>query len=158
MAVLSTCTRLPVAACRSTKCNHENTKARRRGVSVLKVSSQLSDDLEALIHRTIGCCIDVHRALGPGLLETIYSRAVELELTAAGISFESEKTYPVRYRGQLLCSQRLDVVVEGQLVLEIKSVEQLAAVHRAQLLSYLRVSSLRVGLLLNFNVPVLQEG
>jgi GxxExxY protein len=123
---------------------------------MLRVQSQLSGEFEALIHRTIGCCITVHRGLGPGLLEAIYSRAMELELTAAGIRFETEKNYPVRYRGQLLCHQRLDLVVEGQLVLEIKSTELLSGVHRAQLLSYLHVSGLRVGLLLNFNVPVLQ--
>ncbi len=66
---------------------------------MLRVPSELPDDLEALIHSTIGCCITVHRALGPGLLENIYSRAIGLELTAAGIAFEVEKDYPVTYRG-----------------------------------------------------------
>jgi len=74
------------------------------------------------------------------------------------ISFETQKTYPVVYRGQPLCDQRLDLVVEEQLVLEIKSVEHLNRIHHAQLLSYLRVSNIAVGLLINFNVPVLQEG
>ena len=92
------------------------------------------------------------------MLEVIYSRAICLELTAAGIPFVCERAYPVIYRGQLLCEQRLDFVVADAIVLEIKSVEHLAPIHHAQLLSYLRVARLRVGLLLNFNVPVLKDG
>lgn len=125
---------------------------------MLRVPSPLPDHLEALVHDTIGSCISVHRALGPGLLETIYSRAICLELTAAGIAFEREKTYPVMYRGELLCEQRLDFVVGGELVLEIKSVEHLVPLHHSQLLNYMRVAHLRVGLLMNFNVVVLRDG
>jgi GxxExxY protein len=102
---------------------------------MLRVPSPLSDVLEKLVHDTIGCCIAVHRVLGPGLLEEIYSRALRLELTAAGISFEREKPYPVIYRGELLCQQYLDFVVSDQIVLELKSVEQLAPVNHAQLLT-----------------------
>ena len=80
---------------------------------MLRIPSPLSDEVEALVHDTIGCCIAVHRALGPGLLENIYSRAVCLEFSAAGISFEREKAYPVMYRGELLSEQRLDFVVGG---------------------------------------------
>ena len=125
---------------------------------MLRIPTRLSDELEALIQRTIGCCIAVHRALGPGLLESIYARAVCLGLDAQSMPFEAEKQFAVFYRGQLLCHQRLDLVVAGQLVVEIKAVERLNPVHHAQLLSYLRVSNLRVGLLMNFNVPVLQDG
>jgi GxxExxY protein len=125
---------------------------------MLRVSTRLSDELEDLIHRVIGCCIDVHRALGPGLLESIYSRAVWIELGAQGIAFEREKLLPVTYRDQLICNQRIDIVVEKQLVLEIKSVERIHPVHRAQVLTYLRVSKLPVALLMNFNVAVLREG
>ena len=125
---------------------------------MLRVESRLSDDLEALIYKTIGCCIEVHRALGPGLLESICSRAVQIELGLAGIPFEADKKIPVWYRDQFLCYQRLDLVIDGQLVVEIKSVEHLVPVHHAQVLSYLRVSQLSVGLLINFNVPVLQDG
>jgi GxxExxY protein len=125
---------------------------------MLRIKSPLSDQLEDLIHRTIGCCIAVHRTLGPGLLESIYSRAVGLELTAAGISFEREKAYPVMYRGEKLCDQHLDFVVEEQLVLEIKSVEHLIPIHQSQILSYMRASRIRAGLLINFNVVVLQDG
>ena len=125
---------------------------------MLTVQSTLPAEIETLVQQTIGCCIVVHRALGPGLLEVIYSRAICLELTAAGISFEREKAYPVMYRGQLLCEQYLDFVVGGAIVVEVKSVEQLAPLHHAQLLSYLRVSRLRIGLLMNFNVAVLRDG
>ena len=120
--------------------------------------SPLPPETEALIHDTIGCCIAVHRAPGPGLLEVIYSRAIGLELAAAGIPFDREKAYPVTYRGELLCEQHLDFVVGQAIVLEIKAVELLASVHHAQLLNYMRVSSLRAGLLINFNVAVLKDG
>ena len=125
---------------------------------MLRVPTRLSDELEDLIHRIIGCCITVHRALGPGLLESIYSRAVCIELDAQRIQYEREKLIPVRYRDQVLCSHRVDIVVEKQLVLEIKAVERLHPVHHAQLLAYLRIANLPVGLLMNFNVAVLKEG
>ena len=125
---------------------------------MLRVPSSLPDDLEELVHKTIGCCIAVHRVLGPGLLEEIYCRALGLELAAAGISFQREKPYPVTYRGEVLCRQYFDFVVADQIVVELKSVEQLVPVNHAQLLSYLRVSRKRVGLLINFNVAVLKDG
>jgi GxxExxY protein len=93
---------------------------------MLRVPSQLSDELERLIHGVIGCCITVHDTLGPGLLEGIYRRAVCIELAYQGISFNVEKDYPVTYRGQLLCHQRLDIVVDDALVLELKAIERLA--------------------------------
>lgn len=125
---------------------------------VLRIETPLSEELEAVVHRTIGCCIEVHKALGPGLPERAYKRAICLELSAEGISFEAEKRYSVFYRDRLMCEKRVDLVVEAQLVLEIKSVEQLAPVHRAQLRSYLRISKLPVGMLMNFNVAVLPDG
>src|SRR5262245_56104448 len=125
---------------------------------MLRVQSPLPEDLERIVERTIGCCIAVHRELGPGLLESIYVRATCLELEAAGVSFEAEKRIPVFYRDKFLCHQRLDIVVQEQLVLEIKCVERLHPVHHAQLLSYLKISGLRAGLLLNFNSAVLREG
>lgn len=125
---------------------------------MLRVESPLPDEVEAVIHGTIGCCIAVHRVLGPGLLESTCSRAVCIELHAAGIAFEAEKHIPVIYRGQLLCHHRLDLVVANQVVVEIKSVDRLGPVHHAQLLNYLRISGLRAGLLVNFNVATLQEG
>jgi len=106
---------------------------------MLRVPSTLSAETEDLITRVIGCCINVHRALGPGLLEGIYARAVALDLDHAGIAYEREKAMPVSYRGQLLCTQRLDFVVANQVVLEIKSVGRFNPVYHAQLLTYLRV-------------------
>ena len=125
---------------------------------MLKVTSPLDDAVEALIHRVIGCCIRVHREVGPGLLERIYRSAVCIELQFEGIPFEVEKPFPVWYRGHLLCDQRVDVVVARQILLEMKAIDRLAPVHHAQVMSYLRVSGLRIGLLMNFNVPVLPDG
>jgi GxxExxY protein len=125
---------------------------------MLRIPSPLPEDLERIVHKTIGCCIEVHRILGAGLLESPYSRASAIELTANRIPFEREKEYLVTYRGQPLCHHRVDFVVDGRLLLEIKAVDRLTAVHRAQVLSYLRVSKLPVGLLINFNEVVLQNG
>jgi PD-(D/E)XK nuclease superfamily len=85
---------------------------------MLKVTSQLDDEVEALIHRVIGYCIRVHRELGPGLLERIYRRAVCIELQSEGVPFEVEKSFPVWYRGHLLCDQRVDIVVAARFFLK----------------------------------------
>ncbi len=125
---------------------------------MLRMPSPLDDELEALIHRVIGYCISVHRELGPGLLERIYRRAICIELQSEGVPFEVEKRFPVWYRGHLLCDQRVDIVVAGKILLEVKAIDRLAPVHHAQVMSYLRVSGLRIGLLMNFNVAVLPDG
>jgi GxxExxY protein len=125
---------------------------------MLRISSKLEPALEDLSHRVIGCCIAVHRQLGPGLVEAIYQRALELELKASGIKFEREKHYPVIYRGERLSTHKLDLVVEGQLMLELKAVERIHPLHDAQTLSGLRISKLQVALLINFNVPILPDG
>lgn len=125
---------------------------------MLRIKSPLSDDVERLIHDTIGCCIRVHRELGPGLFERIYAGALCLELKAAEIPFEREKHYVVSYRGKAVSDQYLDLVVDNQAVLELKSVDDLAPVHHQQILSYMRVARLRAGLLVNFNVAILPDG
>jgi GxxExxY protein len=122
------------------------------------MQSPLSDDLEQLAHDVIGCCVEVHRQLGPGLLEAVYSRALAIELVARDIPFEVEKAFPIEYRGALLCHQRVDLIVNGKIVLELKSVEAFHSVHVAQLLSYLHVAGVRLGLLINFNVSILKYG
>lgn len=127
-------------------------------MTVLKITSSLPPELENLTRQTIGALLAVHRELGPGLSEGVYAAASRIELTARGIPFESEKVFPVRYRRHILCHQRIDLLVDGQLVVEIKSVEQLHPVHVAQVVSYLRVTRARVGLLINFNVPILKQG
>jgi GxxExxY protein len=123
-----------------------------------RVTPALPEDLEALMRQTIGCCLVVHRELGCGLSESVYMRARRVELQRAGLHCESEKPVPVMYRGGLLCHQRLDFLVEQRVVLEIKSVERILRIHVAQTVSYLRLSGLRAGLLINFNVRLLAEG
>src|SRR3954453_19273239 len=125
---------------------------------MLRVHSPLSDAVEQLVYETIGCCLRVHRELGPGLFERIYSGALCIGFKAAGISVEREKRYPVTYRGELVADQYLDLVVGNQLVLEIKAVDDLAPIHHKQILNYMRIAGLRAGLLLNFNVAVLPDG
>jgi GxxExxY protein len=125
---------------------------------MMRIQTPLSDDVERLAHDVIGCCVEVHRALGPGLLEAIYSRAVAIELISSGIPFEVEKSVPVEYRGALLCHQRVDLLVNERLVLELKSVDGFHSIDVAQLISYLRVADVRLGLLINFNVPILKQG
>jgi GxxExxY protein len=123
-----------------------------------RVISTLPDELEALITQTIGCCLAVHRELGPGLLERIYSRAVAVELQMQGISHSTERTVPVHYRGELLCHQRIDLFVEDRLVVEVKAVDRLIQVHEAQIINYLKLTGTRAGLLVNFNEAMLKHG
>jgi GxxExxY protein len=127
-------------------------------MTFLKVPSDLPDDLESLVHVTIGCCIAVHRELGPGLLEQVYPRAIALELGDRNIRYSTEKAIPIRYRDVVICHQRIDMMIDNRLVLEVKSVERLNPIHVAQVINYLRVTGARVGLLVNFNVPVLKQG
>ena len=124
----------------------------------MRLATSLDADTEALVHRVIGCAIAVHRELGPGLLERIYVRALARELSHAQMQFETERDYPIIYRGEFLCRQRVDLVVQNRVLLEIKAVERLAPVHYAQTMSYLRVSKLRVALLMNFNAETLPAG
>jgi GxxExxY protein len=124
----------------------------------LRISSDLPPDLEDLIRQTIGCCIVVHRELGPGLLEKVYPRAIALELRSRNIPHSTEKAIPIRYRGTLICHQRIDLLIDNRLVLEVKAVERLAPIHVAQVINYLRVTGTRAGLLINFNVPILKQG
>ena len=121
----------------------------------LNVASQLSESDEGLVHATIGCAIEVHRELGPGLLEHFYRRAFCLELLARGALFQAE--YPVRisYRGTPLGVQRLDLLIERRVIVEVKAVGRLEPVHVVQVLSYLRAARLHVGLLFNFNAAPL---
>ena len=124
----------------------------------LRLASTLSSETEDLVRRTIGALLAVHRELGSGMSESIYAAAVRIELAARGIPFTHEVATPVHYRGHLLGHQRIDLLVDDRLVVEIKSVEALHPAHVAQLVSYLRVTGKRVGLLANFNVPVLKAG
>jgi GxxExxY protein len=112
-----------------------------------------------LTERVIGACIEIHRALGPGLLESAYEECLCHELSIASISFERQKSLPVHYKEvNLDCGYRLDLVVEKKLIVELKAVENVLPIHGAQLLTYLKLSGLTLGLLINFNVAMLKQG
>jgi GxxExxY protein len=115
-------------------------------------------EFDALTGNVIGAAIEVHRQLGPGLDEGLYENALAIELRLRGIKFSRQVIVPVVYRGEAIGEKRLDLVIEGRLVVELKAVEQLASVHKAQVLTYLKITGLRLGLLINFNVPALKEG
>ena len=125
--------------------NHKDTK-----------NSKKSDELS---NQIIGAAIEVHRILGPGLLESTYEQCLCHELTLKNISFERQKPLPVTYKGICLnCGYRLDILVEKLVIVELKTVEHIGPIHEAQLLTYLKLSDLWLGLLVNFNVPVLKDG
>ena len=105
---------------------------------------------ELLVTRVIGCCIEVHRRLGPGFLESVYHRALEIELAENKMPFETQKELSISYRGHFVGDHRLDLLVSGRLVLELKTVEALGRDHYAQVKSYLRPAGQKVGLLVNF--------
>ena len=111
-----------------------------------------------LTEQILNCAIEVHRQLGPGLLESVYESALSIELRFRGIPFKRQVGFPLYYRGELLSEHRPDLIVADQVVVEVKSVERLAPIHVAQMLTYLRVTSLRVGLLLNFNSETIKAG
>jgi GxxExxY protein len=114
---------------------------------------------QTLTETIIGLAIEVHRTVGPGLLESVYAKCMALELAHAGISFETQVTMPVIYKGLTIpLGFRADVVVENTIILEIKAVAALLHAHESQLLTYLRMSHLRVGLLMNFHAPRLKDG
>ncbi|HEY0742903.1 MAG TPA: GxxExxY protein [Chryseosolibacter sp.] len=107
----------------------------------------------------IGCAIRVHRNLGPGLLESVYVSCLMLEFKRLGLKFEREKSVPLYYEGEKLdCNFRLDLLVEDRIVVETKSVDDLNDIHVAQLLTYLKLTKKKIGLLINFNVPLLKDG
>jgi GxxExxY protein len=127
--------------------NHRDTETQRRSTA------------DPLSEAVIGAAVEIHRVLGPGLLESAYAKCLAHELSLRQIGFEREVPLPLTYKGiNLECGYRLDFVVEGALVLEVKAVTALLPVHEAQLLTYLRLTGVETGLLLNFHVPVLTRG
>jgi GxxExxY protein len=116
-------------------------------------------DINELSSKIIGAAIEVHKILGPGLLESAYEECLCHELSLQGLSFQRQKPLPITYKENLLdCVYRLDIVVENKIVLELKSCEKIEPIYRAQLLTYLKLSGLQLGLLLNFNSPVMRDG
>ena len=107
----------------------------------------------------IACAIEVHRCLGPGLLESVYEKCLAREFDLVGIPFKCQYALPVTYKGVSLdCGYRIDMLVEDRLILEIKAIEQTKPIHQAQLLSYMKLLKISTGLLINFNVSVLKDG
>ena len=119
----------------------------------------MASDNDRLTERVIGLAIEVHRQLGPGLLESAYEECLCFELRRAELAFRRQVALPVVYKSvRLDCGYRLDVVVEERLILELKTVERLLPIHEAQVITYLRLSGIPAGLLLNFNTAVLKQG
>lgn len=114
--------------------------------------------LDEIAHSVVGAALDVHRVLGPGLGEVVYEEALCLELAAIGMPYARQVRIPLRYRNAHIGEYFADLIVDGALIVELKSVERLVPIHHAQLRSYLRAADLRLGLLLNFNVALLKDG
>ncbi len=126
--------------------NHRDTEAQR-------------SELNELTRCMIGLCMEVHRTLGPGLLESAYEAALAYELSQAGIPFQKQIDLPLDYKGvKLDCGYRLDFIIANELIVELKAVQEILPVHKAQLLTYLKLNHKPLGLLVNFNVPLLKEG
>ncbi len=126
--------------------NHGDTEAQRQR-------------LNQLSQQVIGLCIEVHRVLGPGLLESAYEAALAYELATASIPFQKQIDLPLNYKGvKLDCGYRLDFIIAGELIVELKAVQEILPVHKAQLLTYLKLNQKTLGLLINFNVPLLKDG
>ena len=116
-------------------------------------------DINKLSSKIIGAAIEVHKVLGPGLLESAYEKCLCHELHLRELTFDKQKPLPIVYKDKKLdCGYQMDLVVEDVIILELKSCEKIAPIHKAQLLTYLKLSGLKLGLLLNFNVPVMRDG
>ena len=125
----------------------------------LKAADYSDRPCDALTKRIIGAAIEVHRTLGPGLLESAYEACLLFELHEAGLKIERQKPVPLVYKNvKLDCGYRLDLVVEEKVIVEVKSITSAIAIHEAQLLSYLKLAGCQVGLLINFNVKLLKNG
>ena len=124
-----------------------------------KTTKDTKSSALALSHQIIGAAIEVHRLIGPGLLESVYESALCKELRLKGLTVDRQVSVPVNYKGEILdCHVKLDLLVGGTVIVEVKAVEGLLYVHKAQLLTYLRLQNLWLGLLINFNVEVLRNG
>lgn len=122
-------------------------------------NAEMEEIINSITSSIIGAAVNVHRELGPGLLESTYEACLVHELAQEGIKVERQKALPVVYRGvRLDCGYRIDLLVQGQVVVEVKAVGRLEPIHRAQVLSYLKLSGCKVGLLINFNVKMLKDG
>lgn len=141
--------------------NRGDAKTRRKPESrqTMFDTDPVSERINSLTERVIGLAIDVHRAIGPGLLESAYEECLCYELSQNGLRFERQVELPVVYKQvRLDCGYRLDIIIEDLVILEVKAVDRIISIHEAQLLSYLRMLDKRVGLILNFHSTVLRDG
>ena len=116
-------------------------------------------EFDQLSNRVIACALEVHRTLGPGLLESTYEQCLGHELSQSDIPFRPQWPLPVKYKGiKLDCGYRVDLFVDDELIVELKSVDKITGIHRAQLLTYMKLSEVKVGLIINFNVEILKNG
>lgn len=141
--------------------HHRSGAVAQRGVSSARCRPARADGnpVNRLTERILGFAIEIHRNLGPGLLESAYEECLCHELSLAGLNFERQRALPVEYKGvRLDCGYRLDLVVEDSVIVELKTVDSILPIHEAQLLTYLKLSGVQVGLLINFNVPILTHG
>ena len=123
------------------------------------MSGENQEKRDPLTEKVIGCAIEVHRSLGPGLLESAYQRCMLFELRKQGLAVETEVPMPVNYKGEIMdCGYRIDMLVEKSLIVELKAVEALLPIHEAQILSYMKLSGIRIGLLVNFHQSRLVDG
>jgi GxxExxY protein len=124
-----------------------------------KDTKEAREKADVLSNDIIGAATEVHRLLGPGLLESAYEECLARELQLRRVAFERQIRLPIEYKGERLdCGYRLDFIVDGLVIVELKAVDRLEPVHKAQLLTYLRLTNIWLGLLINFNVPVLKNG
>jgi GxxExxY protein len=136
---------------------HEMHEIHERG-SGLRIASPVDAETEAIVTRAIGCAIEVHRRLGPGFLEGIYKKAFRIELEVEGLPYQCERAIRVPYRDRMLTGQRVDLIVAGKVLVELKAVTRFDQIHFMQVTSYLKTTGLRIGLLINFRVPILPHG
>ena len=116
-------------------------------------------EFDELSRKVIGCALEVHKQLGPGLLESSYERCLSYELLCAGIQHETQKELSIDYKGTKLdCGYRVDLFVDNKLIVELKAVEKLLPIHEAQILTYMKLADVKTGLLLNFNVAKVKDG
>ena len=126
---------------------------------IIRTMGKKNIEFSELSNKVIGCAIEVHKALGPGLLESAYQQCLCHELRLNQIDFEIEKPLPVNFKGcQLDCGYRIDILVEKEIIIELKSIEQLKRIHEAQILSYMKMANIKQGFLINFNVTLLKDG
>ena len=116
-------------------------------------------DFDDLSYQVIGCAIEVHKQLGPGLLESSYEKCLAYELSYLNIPYQQQLTLPIKYKSvEIDCAYRLDLVIAGELIVELKSVQHLTAIHEAQIITYMKLANIQTGLLINFNTVALKNG